>query len=828
MKLKHKILMSLSILFGVAMTSCVDESLNSKDPDKYVTGDTPFYVKLRLKSNDSGFSRASDENKEWGDDSLGSGFQDGEHKEHEISSDAGNIAIFFDKDKKYISWAKLYSVNETSTDTPDDSNPDPESTYSCRFYGFADREPAMVMVVVNLDPNSDAYKNLTNFPGWDVEDVMKQVWAAKYNVVYSRETGSHYEGQSPFTLGYFIDNKSKTKYFTMTNSTYIEGVGQKGDLSKAKLHCAEEIKGNFSVGKVSEDKYKSSEEIIAQTKNLAPVTVYLERMVSKFQMTPSPVFSNYYQPINAPAFDVCEYKEHKLYYSEKQWGLRIVGWGLNGLESQNYLFKNLPDLENGDTDWLKHEDWSSNSEYNRRSYWSIDPHYKKEETGDIYPWQFDFARDTYNPDGKDYYEHFHSYDNQDSHGYDSFALVYFPFTKFCPFYNYKEEGTITTFPGKENSFTLDSKNYIYTPENTFIPGMTVDRSRGSRAYELAGTHLLVCAQLMINGEPYNDHIYRNRVGVTYLDELSMFEDFMNAVLWKLEGQRYMYYRYYPWDDSKVRDSDKGVALRAVTKGKHALYYCDDTNEKDIKYYRLTDDKLSKLSYDKNKYRLWREADAINGDGKVIPWIMYNDRGHFKPFDLYILSINEDDFELEENGVINANSNYNIYIENNGEKVPKPVSCADYIRARKLSFQYSVDKEWKDLEDSDRDNNDIQSLFYEIWGVADDYNHGLMYYAVPIHVQNNNGGFVTHKNGMENMEDDANPDFIDDPKLYYYYGVIRNNWYKFNIHSINDIGVPVSDPAKPIVPNYINKKDQIKVNIEIMQWHIEDQTVEINN
>ena len=868
MKLKTNIFYTLMVILGIAMTSCVDESLNIDNPASPKEGDTPYYVKFRLITN-SDYSTRGD--KDWEDLSPGSGFQDGSHDEHEISKKAGNIAIFFDENDKYISWAKLYSVNEVSEkeqEEDEDGNkftpntPEPEATYSCRFNGFADRKPAKVMVVVNLDPSKEAYINLTNFPGWDVEEVMKNVWKVDGTVSYNNSSPKpHYEGD-PYEIGYYVENKGtkdEIKYYTMTNSTYVTGI-LPNDISKGKIHCAMEIDDeNFFMGeKIVEEEVpggdiETQEDIEEKTEGLTPVTVYLERMVSKFEMQPFNFDPNFYMPVSAQALDVCEYKDGAFTYTEQKWALQILGWGMNGLETESYLFKNLPDLTNGEqNDWIKHmdSDWASNSEYNKRSFWALDPHYVKADA--TYPWQFDFAKDTYDPENRLYYDHFHSYDNKDKdNGNDQFSLIYYPFMDFCPFYN--ENKKKTDFPENNYKYSLsDQSQCIYTPENTFIPGLTVDRSRGSRAYELAGTHLLICARLLINQEggylPWEGHIYRNRVGVTYLDEISMFEDFMNAVNWKLEGQRFMYYRYYPWDDKKVSDFHRrqvddnpdgyGEAIRASVGGKFTLYYKDPEASTDT-YIELDSEILNKLNRDPN-YRLWREADAINADGKVIPWIMYNGEAQ----DILVL---EKEHNIKNNegeiiatistpskidaDVVASNSDIKAYFTNLDE----------YLDEIRLSFQYfkkNVDgtEEWEEFKTysknnngvTTRDNNDIQSLFYEIWGVADDYNHGLMYYVVPIHVMGNKGGYVLDTTAKgRGLEFGANKDFVNDERLYYYYGVVRNNWYKFNIHSINEIGVPVSDPAKPIVPNFINKKDQIKVNMEIGFWHIEDQTVTIN-
>lgn len=805
MNLKFNIFFSI-FMIGLGLTSCVDENII---PNNSTTqGDTQYFVKLRLKTQSENFTRAGES-----DDK----FVDGTHEEHAISPNAGNIALFFDEKDNYISYSNLYSVNETAVGNG--NTWEPEAIYSCRFYGFANREPAKVLVVVNANNNtsdgvSNIYSQLADFPGWTLDEVMKNIWEEKGDLEYDGDTGTYYYKKDPMgRMGFYKEkvNNEEVIYFTMSNSTYMEET--KGGY---ELHCAEPIAGHFTT---------NGEDLT----NLTPVTIYLERMVSKFTMEEISFDYNKYIPISAQALDVCEYQENKTIptYKEYKWGIQILGWGMNGLETRNYIFKNVPpdptkveQSEDGEEyhidNWIKYY----NSPATKRCYWAEDPHYEKDEspTGGIYyPWQFDEARDHYDLNNQHYYSHFHSYDKTLGHK-EEFALTFYPFTHFCK--DVKENGEVYD-EYSENSDNLSytytlPKEPLYTPENTFKPGFTVDRSRGSRAYELAGTHVLVGARMLIdkgNGiAPHEGHIYRNRVGVVYLDEVSMFEDFMNAINQKLESQTYMYFKYYPWDYEEVSAFHKnhyGHDMRAKVGGKYTLYY--EAPDNPGKYYELTSERLRALA-ERKDIRLIREADAINGDGKVIPWIMYNKK-YTEEEDHY------DDYEP-----------WNLYIlEKTGETEKEGIDKSE-MESRRLEFMYWNGTKWIDYNDGQddkgygRDENDVQSLFYEIWGVADDYNHGLMYYAIPVYAPYQ--GKPQVEDGAS-LKPDANPEFKNNEELKYYYGVIRNNWYKFNLHSINEIGIPVSNPTKPIVPNYHNKKSQTKVDMEILQWHVEDQTIIIN-
>lgn len=800
------------LALGALAASCADDGLADKGKTT-LEADTPYYINLRLVTENDNFTRAGDE----GGESQGTEdgnkrpgtLIDGDHNEHDIHPKAHNFALFFDEDDKYITYADLYSVNEPGVsdgkktndpgydhgaENPDENGVPVEATYSCRFYGFANRKPKKVLVVANA--NNKIYKQLTNFPGWDIEDVMKQVWEEKGRLEIDKTTGKaiytytddpyDYLGFCKISAdGKIVEDRKSTEktttYFTMTNSSYIDEDGN--------LYCATEIPDDVDLTQ----KYITTDPNEAD--QLKPVLVYLERMVSKYDMSLM-IDAKKYIPVSAPNLDVCVYENGEFKYYDYPWGIEFLGWGLNGLETKSYIFKNID--KSGD--WLTHPGWNS-PDY-KRSFWSVDPHYYKQDSE--YPWQFDDAKDKYDIEHPMYYERFRSYDETDK----AYGLTYYPLTHFCTKIN--DDGTVT------DGFTYNKEDAVfYTPENTFVPGLQVDRTRGTRAYELAGTHLLIAARLLVgpNYEPFDGNIYRNRVGVCYIDEVSMFEDYMNAVNYKLTSQKYIYYKYYPWDENEVSDFhrnkyDYAMDVRAVSEGQYALYYQDP---EDGNYYELTSEKLYELAYNGGKkengrnpmYRLWRDADALNADGKVIPWIMYNDPDDdkpegYEPCQLYLLK-KEGDRPVIERG--------------------------EDIDDMKLKLQYKrfndtkKEDEWVPFNNNedDKDNNDIQSIFYEIWGLADDYNHGLMYYAVPIYAQEYTG--LPASGDVKQLED--NDSGFDDPSFYYYYGVIRNNWYNFTLHSIGNLGIPVSNPGKPIVPNYNNKKNQVKVEMEVLPMHMQD-------
>lgn len=884
-----KILRYKTFTFIAALTllvSCVDDGIINKGQEP-VQGDTPYFVKLRLKTSDNAFTRAEGEEGPWSDPAPGSGFVDGIHDEHAISK-GGNFAIFFDGDDKYIATADLYAVNETTGETDKNTEgANPETYYLARFYGFADRQPEKVLVVVNAA--DDIKERLTDFPGWTLKEVMAQEWQRNggYGGYNGGEDWDELHGTvninstsaDPLWHLGFRQEGGKT-YFAMTNATYLKKIQNEENEEFYVLHCAEDIKKYDPDDEEPEGNLTTDEGDIDK---LTPVTVTLERMVSKYTFNIQNT-TGQYLPYNADALDVCSYIRDqndnnvgKFQYTQYKWAVQILGWGVNGYERSNYLFKNV----NPDAEYFEEEkDWGWNSTYNKRCYWSEDPHYTKEEAH--YPWQFRDAKDK-NNDGKNDagISFFRNY--KDPTNGEPFSLTYYPFTKFVR--NVDEDGVLYAdeerTKGKEifdddgnfkNDYTYHHNDSIfYSPENTYEPGIVVDRTRASRAYELAGTHILLACQLRIDLDGNNEYnhtpenIYRNRVGVSYINELDMFEDFMNAVNFKLTSQKYLYYNYTPWEQvENERTVNAGQVMRAVVGGNYALYYhYEDMGDTDGNGNPIAIDEYRELTYnnllnihnwdkEKGDFFMTVEAEALNGDGKVMPWICYKKKGEDKIRELELLILSKDNPDALPGKYPTPGTTYDPNNSAIGEVISLTglqgnalTAVENYINNRRINFQQSDPSyEAKDKSETDgwrplgyktvngkriyeRNSNDLKSVFFEIWGVADHFNHGLMYYAVPIEALTKDKQPAITGN-TDNPDLHFNTD-VPEPspgdnnykKFWGYHGVVRNNWYNFTLRTINDIGIPVSDPTQPIVPNYHKKLDQVKVEMEILQWHVED-------
>lgn len=156
------------------------------------------------------------------------------------------------------------------------------------------------------------------------------------------------------------------------------------------------------------------------------------------------------------------------------------------------------------------------------------------------------------------------------------------------------------------------------------------------------------------------------------------------------------------------------------------------------------------------------ANILNGDGKVLPW--------------------PKDGKLEIR-------------DEEGNPVTKTYYRGEYNEATK-------DYDYEEVPETFGDE-DLRSLFFEWCGAVDHYNGGRMYYAAPI----------LHSKKDENGANDI-------------YGVVRNHWYQLKINSVLNLGTPIDNPDDPIIPDLVRTKDNLKIDVDIIPWHLIDVFVDL--
>lgn len=525
------------------------------------------------------------------------------------------------------------------------------------------------------------------------------------------------ESDDPRDIGF---SDASHEYFTMTNSVYVDD----GD----DIQTAVDISNNI---------YSTIQEARANRS-----LVYVERMVAKYTFATKDNKTEF-QP--STARDVVMFngidEKGAPEFIAKRWKIRITGWNINALERQNYLFKNIK----ADGDYF--ENWNSGPLH--RSYWSEDPDYKNY----TYPWQHRQLVDETNVGNyHDFEEDLRTPNILMNYSFNDLGL----------------EEKETSGDLREN---LSKK--VYTLEHTYDNDSITDKDYDNRSELLAGTHVLVGAQLMIEdggGEGEENYsvirdLYRDRNGLYYRSERECFISMMHSINQLLASQSQMQYTPYDWENGGRMetgnpwdpDSLRYGMLVAETSGQCMLFYENEPIDELIEELKVMGDEEFKAKFSELSLA---PATLFGGDGKRLPWLESSiDKG--------LLTVRHFDGKTGVTIRKEARDEYGN------------------ITAQGEIVRGSANK------------NDLKSLLYEWLGAIDHFNNGYMYYA---------GGIYTQINNSKQL-----------------YGVVRNTWYKLTLNDITSMGIPVDNPDQEIVPDRVGLKDQVNVTVNILKWHEKETT-----
>ena len=667
---QHITLFLQSLLILLACVSCTSDDVADSNVSKPTdTSGTPGYLTFQvLFDKETGTNRALGESEHF--------VQDNEH-----GLGGGSKLLLFDGNDKFL---EMLDLPLTDTEEKDDYIEVRYTTQLTQLDNDSIQWPSGCLLVLN--PSEQAQAELDKL---NEGDAMSQA----LNIVC--------EESDPRNIGYSNANR---QYYTMTNTIYVDG---KGDLVTA--------------AKIDPSKITTNPN---DSNNI--MTIRVERMVAKCTFHLQNDSSLIYTPQGVDPlvfFDGISEDGHIQYASVKNWRVKVTGWGINGLETKNNLFKritpNAAYFGNG-------MDWNDTTYY--RAYWSEDPHYGGVEK---YPWQYRFAVDN-EATNFDYYMREQS-----------------------PLQNYSYNNFVGQTEDEEDE---GFDRIVYVPENTY-GSEVINQDLDSRTNMLAGTHLIVCAELQIEDEEAADgystiNLYRDRNNIYYKSEKDCFVSLVHSFNYTLSSNEAMKFYYYDWE----KGGDKKSLLAKPDKT-CMLYYKDEplTNQRlaDI-YNKMDSATFTEL------YRPMVEAIVMHGDGKILPWFEDEDGTpllSIKPLPL----ITEQDTIKSKDGL-----------------------GYDIIPGKTVR--------------SEADYNDIKSIFYEWLGAIDHFNQGKMYYPAPIL---HHGADYPEKASQKRLGD---------------YGVVRNSWYKFNVKDIRGIGTPVDKPDDPIVPDRVEANDIIHVMINIIGWH----------
>lgn len=799
------LLIAISICMGLA--SCVDENIDYS-PNEYNPAEDPNMVCLPFNLSYD-FAVSTRDGEEEGGESNGSNddeflkdFEDGTEKEHKIDFDQEKecFAIFFDKEQNFRYMKRIYLSDQLGEGGKNDRYTEytvPVVCYipveDCEKYdaqgnvlddndneNIAYYRPKLLNVLVVLNGGkiydyihnelyfSDGTPNRTK----RIEDVLKLTWNNPAD--YTHEP---FNNDYPNSIGEI--GKNKNGNFTFTSSAYWQKEGGKYNLkTAAKLD-----------GKV----YKSIKEYLESVENGdgPTATVYLERMVAKFTaptFNPSVIGQNrVFRPDqNAMALVVYNWNENNEPVSvQKNWRIHLIGWAINGTESSSYIFKNIGNVEWGisevEESKLKLESTAFfwNQEGAHRSYWSIDPHYTSGKDH-FYPWQFRKASDR-----TDIISVEGGLSDKAGTKKEIPVLRYKTFndllekTDWQPI-RYVHENTVdpdASWFKRYYGDGIDNPNSTGTLNEEYLDG---------RASLLAGPHLLIGGELLIEGEGsyYTEsgvnfgkipEIFSDRLRNFYMTELDWFKMFMREINKSLKSQENMSFSYYNWDESAA-DTKENIKVTAFPEGTPKLYLMGE----ELTYEKL-DEYIKNPNYE---ITFSQRANVRNGDGRLIPWLILKDKSNQKEYTLTI--------QLTEEGTEKSV----VITDENGEPVKDEKGNIQYQTYDKKEIGeemwYTLEGDYR-LLDNWLEEDFYKSLFYEWFGPLDHYKYGYMYFV----------GDITHQPVLNNTN---------------FYGTVRNHLYKFYVQQINSIGVPVDDPNQIIIPGNYNYNDQIIVYLDVIGWH----------
>ena len=581
MKLSFKTISMLMAGAAFALTSCSSEEPISNGPDG-IEGEGIGYMAFSISTDqtraDSEFAGDQDPNStpafKGTDDEL---FSDGQANEYAICPNAkANLAIFFSDDALFgASYLTPFDDKDDTTHQGTHTGyPEQFYTYVTRWNNTNDKMPNQVLVLLNVNP--DVLKAIENeakssSSSLKLDDVLKKTEA---------------------TANYGIYKFNDTEYFSMSNSVYFD----------------EKKENKMAATAISSDKVCTTPEKALENK----VTVYVERMLSKFELTfgdsksvltsKNDITIKPQAKVNGSYTDVAKINYVANYsgdekdgnldfptYQRVSWSIFVGNWGINAVERENYYFKQL----------ANNDFFGTNGNWNaptfHRSYWALSKSYSLDGVTGQFPTQY---RPTDNEVGG----------NRTSNSNSNYGIA-------------NPSSTEQTDPG-ETTLTYYSFNhftkrgaYKYAPERTFgaesndpFPGL-----KGYGPYRFA-SHYLVLAQLVLGevegGKPDQKIENPSTKNGNYLSGVSDKWAAYNFYF----GNEASYIRYaYHRMVSQFADG----RLHKLTIGKNTTPQEYQTKGDKAVLYKDADLKTPLAVSEAADYFTTTPALEIHGDGKVM-------------------------------------------------------------------------------------------------------------------------------------------------------------------------------------------------------------------
>lgn len=496
MKNYFKFRFMLLSIAALGLFSCADKLIDDNVAQSQ-EGQNDGFIAFEISSVDN-LTRADAEMREENGKVVGENDYDKGDvaKEYEITTERGaNVVFFFNANGSFQgkSYLQLMANGDSDHNGSYDGDQAKEQVYSASLRKTKNNELLYAVLILNAQPSQlEELVSGFNTPSTNTDDL--NTFMEKIEVESSQKKLGQYG-----------------EYFTMSNTIYVEEIEGKKTLHGPEKIEANQIKDTWEEANKDENKVKVHvERVVAKfeltfnTKNTSASILTDNQLVITATENQLPIrkmltSTDATDGSNSTTTTFADGKSGK-------WGIRIKGWNMNGIETQTYWMKNLGDGSNlaanakyptvtipGDGKfgyWAY--DYTANSKgWNDvtrvRSYWAVDPHYNSYDgTSEAsYPQQYRDAE----PNSGVIAGHGTGYDGTAGANYD------FAGTNVLKYISYEE-------------IIEENPKYRYAPENTFgeYEEEFFTRSDDEKfqfqgnAYKRTSTHILVAAELLIDGE----------------------------------------------------------------------------------------------------------------------------------------------------------------------------------------------------------------------------------------------------------------------------------------------------------------------------------------
>lgn len=428
------------------LTGCSQDEMpegGNKNPDPSIASDAFFGFQLVDNQSTSGVASRST-HKEYDDDYENfEWFNKGTADERAIIDNSeSNSVLFFKSDYSYYGNGPLEKPSKVEGVA--------DNVYVARKpAGKNPTElPAFALVILNSDPER-------------LIELDAALTAAGANAVKTALTYLNMvDTDDPESMAMYDG------YFTMSSSLYVDELNQ--------LHSVVPLNTDGPVF------YETIEEAVLP-ENLTRFTV--ERILAKYTLIIKDGNITFGQASGSIIVPGTNKFNVRMYYEQPEgvpskdektdWKVNLVNWGVNGVEKNTYMFKNL--VENpGAYPWQVEQNFYTlwNSVKLERSYWSIDQNYS---TG-FYPYQY---RQAFDEEGvtSATVNSIYSADYNAANGLqkDDYTLVYKPYSAYT-----------------------DRTDNKYSVENTFDTKVLSQEDLATKPYLRCGTHIILTAQLIFD------------------------------------------------------------------------------------------------------------------------------------------------------------------------------------------------------------------------------------------------------------------------------------------------------------------------------------------